>query len=194
MISARPGFARSSKPGCFEEYKAVLTAIWTAAGGNPVVDLGCGEAHVTKHFDGIYVDLIVRPTAPGKTMRFDIREAPARLAPFRYNLMVMSDVIEHLLPEDALALLKGMERICAAQFIFTPIGPFKMDPEATDPDSHKSAWYPEQFWEAGWEVLAYDAYHHFEGGQILGAFFAWKFRDTPTPPAEAVLQMAGIEL
>ena len=165
MISARPGFARSSKPGCFEEYKAVLTAIWTAAGGNPVVDLGCGEAHVTKHFDGIYVDL-----------------------------MVMSDVIEHLLPEDALALLKGMERICAAQFIFTPIGPFKMDPEATDPDSHKSAWYPEQFWEAGWEVLAYDAYHHFEGGQILGAFFAWKFRDTPTPPAEAVLQMAGIEL
>jgi hypothetical protein len=194
VISTRTGFARSSKPGCFEEYKAILTAIWQLAGGNPIVDLGCGEAHVTKHFDGIYVDLVVRPTAPAKTMQFDITEAPSRLRNFSYNLMVLSDTIEHLKPEGGAALLEGMDRLCRAQFVFTPIGPFILAPDATDPDSHKSAWYPEQFWEDGWEVLAYDAYHHFEGGRILGAFFAWKFRDTPTPPVEAVLQMAGIEL
>lgn len=196
MLDQTPGWARITKPGDFPEYKAILTAIYEMAGGPKSLDLGCGEAHVTKGFDSDYVDLVVRPTAPGKTMCFDIREAPQRLArvPFRYNLLIMSDVIEHLEPGDAVRLLDGMEAICHATFIFTPVGPYKLDPKATDPDSHKSAWYPEQFWNGGWEVLEYPAYHRFSGGQILGAFFAWQFRQAPTPPAEAVLQAAGIEL
>lgn len=194
MISTKPSWARTTRPGTFEEYKAILTAIYDCAGGNPIVDLGCGEAHVTKHWDGVYVDLVVRPTAPGKTMQFDIREAPQRLAKFQYNLLVMSDVIEHLTAEDGIELVEGMDGICKARFIFTPIGPCWMNDKATDPDTHKSAWYPEQFWNDGWEVLAYDAYHRWDGGGILGAFFAWKFRDANTPPAEAILQMAGLEL
>lgn len=194
MICATPGWGRTTRPGSFEEYKAILTAIWKMAGGNPILDLGVGEGHVTKDFDGVYVDLVIRPTAPGKTMQFDIRDAPEKLKGHEFNLMVLSDVLEHLEPEDGVLLLDRMMKLCKARFVFTPIGPFRLQPGATDPDSHKSAWYPEQFWDDGWEVLAYDAYHRFEGGQILGAFFAWQFTHMPTPTAEAVLQMAGLEL
>ena len=194
MIDQTLGWARVNRAGEFEEYKAFFLALYELAGGPKMLDLGTGEAHVTKHLECDHVDLVLRPTAPGKTMQFDIREAPKKLAKFRYNLVLMSDVIEHLLPDDACTLLDGLEANCGATVIFTPVGPYKLDPTSTDPDAHKSAWYPEQFFNAGWEVMEYPSYHRFEGGQILGAFFAWQFRNSLTPSAEEVCHKAGLSL
>ena len=184
----------SDRPGCFEDYKAILTAIYNLAGGNPILDLGTGEAHVTKHWDGVYVDLVIRPTSPGKTMQFDILDAPERLKGHSYNLMVMSDVIEHLKKFDGQQLLDRLDILCKAMFVFTPIGPYWMEPNATHPDAHKSSWLPAEFEQQGWEVLAMPRYHVFAGSEILGAFFAWKFRDTVNPSVDQVLKLAGIEV
>jgi hypothetical protein len=194
MISLDAGWARMMRGGTFPEYKAILIALYEMSGGPKLLDLGTGEAHVTKNLQADYVDLVLRPTAPGKTMQFDIREAPNKLGKFKYNLLLMSDVIEHLLPEDANVLLDAMEANCGSTAIFTPVGPYKLNPTSTDPDAHKSAWTPEQFWSAGWEVLEMPTFHRFEGGEILGAFWAWQFRSSPTPSAEAVLEKAGISL
>jgi hypothetical protein len=194
MISADPGWARIMRGGSFEEYKAILTALYHMAGGPKMLDLGVGEGHVTKHFEADYADLVIRPTAPAKTIKMDIRDAPKRFAKFRYNLLLMSDVIEHMLPHDAMGLMEDMQKICSATCIFTPVGPWKLDPTSTDPDAHKSGWTPEQFWMAGWEILEMPTYHRFEGGEILGSFFAWQFRDSITPSAESVLHKAGLEL
>lgn len=187
-------FKTTEKAGSFEDYKAILTAIWQLAGGNPILDLGVGEGHVTKHFDGDYVDLVLRPTSPAKTMQFDIRDAPTRLAKFSYKLMIMSDVIEHLSKTDAIKLLRDMWPRTRAMFIFTPIGPWKLDWKNPHPDAHKSGWLPYEFWCDGWEVMAWTRYHRFEGGEELGAFFAWKFRDEPTPSTSLVLKKAGVTL
>ena len=184
----------TDRPGCFEEYKAILTAIYKMAGGNPIVDLGVGEGHVTKEWDGVYMDLVVRPTAPGKTMKADILDAPKILAQFNYNLMIMSDVIEHLPKQPARRLLADMDALCKARFIFTPLGPYHEQPNATHPDAHKSSWMPGEFSGLNWEVLAYRRYHIFSGEAALGAFFAWKFRDEPTPTVAEVLKLAGISL
>lgn len=182
------------RPGCFEDFKAILTAVWGRAGKNPTLDLGCGEAHVTKHFDGVYVDIVPRPTQPGKTMHFDILDAPERLKEFRFKLLVMADVIEHLKKFDGQQLLDRMALTCDAMFIFTPIGPYWTEANATHPDAHKSAWFPKGFDDAGWEVLAYNRYHIFSGSETLGAFFAWKFNHEPNPSVAEILRIAGITL
>ena len=192
--SKDPGWARIGKKSDFPEHKAILTAIYQLAGGPRMLDLGCGEAHVTKGFDGDYVDLVVRPTAPGKTIRDDIRNAPKRFAKFHYNLLVMTDSIEHLTQDDGAELLHKMEPICAATAIFTPVGPCHMDEKATDPDTHKSAWTPEQFWMQGWEIIEIPCCHRYDDGTMLGAFWAFQFRNTDTPTAEAVLHAAAIDL
>lgn len=189
-----PGWARCSKPGDFSEYKALLVALYNLAGGPKALDLGCGEAHVTKDLECDYVDLVLRPTAPGKTMQFDIREAPKKLAKFHYNLLIMTDVIEHLTCPDGFDLLDGMEKICGATVIFTPVGPWRIKPDSTHVDEHKSAWWPEAFWLKGWEVIEFPRYHRFEGGEELGAFFSWQFRDRITPSAEEVCNRANLSL
>jgi hypothetical protein len=193
-VSLDPGWARMNRKNDFPEHKAILTALYELAGGPRMLDLGTGEAHITKNFEGDYVDLVIRPTAPGKTIRDDIRNAPKRFAGFKYNLLIMGDSLEHLTQSDGADLLEDMEKICGATAIFTPVGPWKLNPEATDPDSHKSAWTPEMFWFSGWEVLEMPTCHRFEGGEFLGAFWAWQFRNAVTPPAEAVLQHAGLDL
>lgn len=184
----------TQRPGCFEEYRDILMAVWKLAGGNPIVDLGVGEGHVTKHMDGVYVDLVVRPTSPAKTMNFDLRDAPERLKVHKFNLMVMSDVIEHLRKFDGQQVLDRMDILCKAMFVFTPIGPYHTDPSQTHPDAHKSAWFPKEFTDAGWVVLSYPRYHIFAGNEVLGAFFAWKFRDEVTPSVKTVLELAGVKL
>ena len=184
----------TQKPGCFEDYKAILNAIYQLAGGQTAVDLGCGEAHVTKHWNCVYVDSVIRPTSPGKTIQMDMRDAPSHLQIFRYDLMVMSDSLEHLTKFDGLRLLEGMDQICRARFVFTPLGPYHMDPTATHPDAHKSAWFPKEFEDMSWEVLSYPRYHIFSGGEVLGAFFAWDFHDSINPTADQVLKLAGVAL
>lgn len=196
MISERKGFVRSTAPGTFADYKAILEAIYELAGRGACLDLGTGESHVTKNFDrdSLLVDLVVRPNPHLPVLEMDIRDVPLKFSHRRFNLMLMSDVIEHLHDADARRLITGASAICGAIAIFTPVGPFKLNPEATDPDSHKSAWTPEQFWAEGWEVWEWPCFHHFEGGRILGAFWAWKFIQGVTPPVEAVAQMAGVDL
>lgn len=184
----------TQKPGCFEDFKAILIAVWELAGFDPVLDLGCGEAHVTKNFNGVYVDLVLRPTSPAKTMQFDMLDAPERLKAHHYNLLVMADSLEHVRKFDGEQLLQRMDLLCGAMFVFTPIGPYWCEPTATHPDAHKSAWMPKEFDDAGWEVLAYPRYHIFAGNDTLGAFFAWKFRDKPNPSVAEVLKLARLTL
>lgn len=187
-----PGWPRIAGPCDFKEYKAILDALYERAGRGSFLDLGAGEAHATKDYNGVYVDLVVRPTAPGKTMQFDIREAPERLKQHRFNMALMSDVIEHLTDDDARKLLRELKPLTRSRVIFTPVGPYWMQPEATDPDSHKSAWYPEEFHANGWSVIEHPTYHRFKDGKILGAFWAWKWEAGIQPTAESILLRAGI--
>ena len=186
---------RVLRKGDFEEHRAILTALFEMAGGHSCIDLGCGEAHVTQHFsDVLLVDEVVRnnPTAP--VFCCDMRKAVymQNVCMRHFDLGVMTDSIEHLSRSDAMAVLKKLSGFCNAIAIFTPVGPWHLDPTSTDPDAHKSAWYPEEFSVNGWAVVEYPTYHRFEAGEILGAFWAWKFMREATPTPAEVFARANL--
>lgn len=198
MISQVQCWPRIHRKGDFPEYKAILTSLFQHAGGRSCLDLGCGEAHVTQNFAGaVLVDSVVRqnPRVPviahDMTTWMDIPSLQHR----RFDLLFMGDSIEHLRRQSALDLLTDSQRYCRAMAIFTPVGPWHMDEESTDPDAHKSAWHPEEFSAAGWSVVEYPSYHRYEAGEQLGAFWAWSWMAgarTPTP--EEIYAHAGVSL
>ena len=127
--------------------------------------------------------------------QMDIRWAPDlfRRDNRRFNLAVMTDVIEHLLPADADKIIVDLEPFTKATVIFTPCGPWRLDPTATDPDSHKSSWMPGDFAAKEWTVWEWPSFHGPVDGQILGAFWAWRFRDGQ-PTVQAVAERAGVAI
>ena len=181
----------------FEEFSRILNAVYDLAGRGPAIDLGCGEAHVTRNWGMcVLTDLVARNGIGRSVEQIDIRWVPEwfRRDNRRVNLVVMTDSIEHLTAPDATKLLYEMANLSKAMVIFTPSGPMKLDEKATDPDTHKSAWWPADFAKDGWTVWEWPNYHHFEGGEIFGAFWAWKWREGETPSVETVAAKAGVAI
>lgn len=184
---------RTRRAGTFEEYRRILEVLFKLSGGTSCIDLGCGEAHVTQHFPNtLLVDLVPRLNPKLPVAQWDMREAPLKLDRQTFDLMLMADSIEHLSKEDGTRLLQGMRFHSKLQVVFVPLGPWKVDSESLHPDSHKSAWHPEEFRDQGWEVWEWPTYHRFEGGEILGAFWAWHGR--PNPFVSEVAKLANVEL
>ena len=180
----------TERAGDGAEYTRILNAIYALIGGGAAVDLGCGEAHTTKNWPMCtLVDLVQRASADRWIEALDIRLAPALFAreQRKYNLTVISDVIEHLTRADGDKLIADMEPITKAMFIFTPIGPYKLDENSKDPDVHKSAWTPEEFEALGWQVWAWPNYHPF-----VGSFYAWKWNNAVTPSVDIVAKAARV--
>lgn len=192
---------RIQRKGDFDEYKAVLTALFHTAGGRACLDLGCGEAHVTQHFAGsVLVDLVPRLNAKIPVIPMDIRAAPKNAviaAHGPYSLALLSDSLEHLTKQDGTQLLAQLAKRSwvKAIAVFAPVGPcLRYDESSTDPDVHKSAWHPEEFAELEWEVVEYPSYHRYDGGAIIGAFWAWKWLDAPTPKTHEIYARAHAAL
>jgi hypothetical protein len=189
-VTTRRGGERDTKD--FEEYRNILTAIYDLAGRGAAVDLGCGEAQVTRDWGMCtLVDSVRAPQLWRTIEKMDMRQAPATFAKDnrRFNLLIMTDSIEHLTKEDGFRLLTDMAPLCKATVIFTPVGAYKMDVFSTDPDVHKSGWLPEEFERAGWSVWEWSNYH-----PDVGAFWAWKWADGKTPTVEEVAAKAGVEI
>ncbi len=89
----------------------------------------------------------------------------------QYDILIASDFLEHLTYNDGCIFLSLIDHISEKQIIFTPIGDYMTNPEATNPDHHKSGWTPTQFNELGWGTIAISTFHP----QLnCGAFFAFK--------------------
>ena len=189
-VTTRRGGEHDTKD--FEEYRNILTAIYDLAGRGAAVDLGCGEAQVTRDWGMCsLVDMVRAPYLWRTIEKMDMRDAPALFIEDcrRFNLMVMTDSIEHLLREDAEKLLVAMAPLCKAMVIFTPVGPYNMDVASVDPDVHKSAWTPQEFNDSGWVVWEWPNYH-----PNVGAFWAWRWMDGKTPSVEEVAAKAGVAI
>lgn len=89
----------------------------------------------------------------------------------QYDLCICSDGIEHLDTITGWDLLEQMTRIAHLTIIFTPLGPYILNEQATHPDAHKSAWWPEELEGMGWTTQVYPNWHL---GLGIGAFFAHK--------------------
>jgi ubiquinone/menaquinone biosynthesis C-methylase UbiE len=82
-----------------------------------------------------------------------------------FDMVVATDIIEHVEKEEALDVLKEIDRIARKiSIIFTPRGFFdtpRLQPEAvhSDLDVHKSGWQPEEFEALGYKVNLLPDFH-----------------------------------
>lgn len=85
----------------------------------------------------------------------------------RYNVVTCLDGIEHLSKFQGYQLLTRMESMSDTQILFTPLGEHMVEPESTDPKTHKCGWWPDDL--MGYASIVFPNYHgHF------GAFFFWR--------------------
>lgn len=145
-----------------------------------LLDLCCGECTGTSLLQckfHVGIDVVDWPTRPllSQYLKCDALDfCLFSLEGFHFNLCICSDGLEHLPREAGLKLLKALPAFVAPlSIIFTPIGPWKLDADATHPDTHKSAWLPEELEAIGWNVVAFPNWHQTLG---VGAFFASKGR------------------
>jgi hypothetical protein len=104
------------------------------------------------------------------------------------DCVYLIDVIEHLVKEDALRLLKETEKICKQQIvIFTPLGFLPQNhPDGIDAwglhgghmQEHKSGWVPDDF-NDNWDIYYSEVFHEYNnlGNKFetpYGALFAIK--------------------
>jgi hypothetical protein len=168
------GWTVTYRIGTREECIRIVAAFYQAAGGAPMLDLGCRSAPLTKDFNGAWMECDPQPDTPKLAIIGDIRTAPQVFKGQSFNLLIMTDVIEHLTREHALELLYNMAPLCRSALIFTPTGPWLIGEDFGNPHSHKSAWMPAEFHDDGWLIWEWPQFHHIPDGKVLGAFFAWK--------------------
>ncbi len=147
-----------------------------------LLDLCCNECTATaslKWDHHVAVDVVDWPTRK-RVDSFFLRDAVAFLADEgglsgygdgRFDVCICSDGIEHLTKQNGLKLLTEVPRVARLSILFTPLGPYMLDPTATHPDAHKSAWLPEELEALGWQTKSFPAWHPTLN---VGAFFAWK--------------------
>jgi len=87
----------------------------------------------------------------------DLILGDARYMPFRdkvFNLLIASEILEHLPREDGFRLLKEMERICKDRIITSTPSKFFEQEELNDNphQRHVSHWKEEDFVKSGYEV------------------------------------------
>lgn len=187
LRTVRPGFTEAPRA------KAIVKAIYDLAGGEPAIDLGCGECLLTDGLQGVFMEVEPRDKTPKTAIIGDIMDAPRRFGHRTFNLMLLIDVIEHLTKDNGRALLAGMWLNCGAQLVFTPTGEMWLS-EDPGPHVHRSGWTPEEFWTEGWNIWEWPIFHAFSNWGSHGAFWAWRFKHKETPTPEAIAKLAGISL
>lgn len=183
---------RTFRGGTKHESVRIVRTIYQMTGGAPMLDLGCRSAQLTRRLDGAWVEVDPQPDTPPQAHIIDLRRAPEYFAGETFNLLIMTDVIEHLERLDALSLLRDMKPSTQGTLIFTPVGLFA--PSITNgPHSHRSGWSPEEFVANDYSVWEWPSFHRFENGDIRGAFWAWKLREG-TPSVFEVAERAHVKI
>lgn len=163
-------------PGSAEVYLDLLKIICGDTTGKSMVDIGCYHAPYTPMLGfakRTYVDPLDRKLDyEGEQQYFVQGDAIAYLQSCqKVDVAISSDSLEHFHLDQGLQLLALMAEKSDKQVIFTPLGEWmvNLDPENTDPDTHKTGWWPEMLDGYATVVLP-----HFHPALNAGAFFAWK--------------------
>jgi hypothetical protein len=170
---------QSTRPGSLDLWLDVMLHLLDQhfPSGKPLslLDLCCGEMTNTSrlHFaHSVHVDVQDMPNRP-PGFRFIHADVLADHPVFHehYDVALCSDGIEHLRTGQAAELLLKMEKCATLAVLFTPLGDYMVEPDATHPDRHKSGWLPETFRDIGFHTATFPNWHPTLN---CGAFFAWK--------------------
>jgi len=145
---------------------AVKLALRKALEGcQSVLDVGCGAAPTMRQlgvprsvgFEGYQpsIDLAKKLNTHDEMIKGDLRDLNAQFQPKQFDAVIAMDVIEHVVKEDGLQLMKDMERIATKRVVlFTPCG-FLPQRQAANDDlqAHLSGWEPDEMRGYGYKVV-----------------------------------------
>lgn len=143
-----------------------------------LLDLGCNEMTGTRHlrFGNVTaVDVEDCPLRP-REFNFVQKDALEFVREHRsdwFDVIIASDFIEHLDKHTAFRLLARTILLTNLEIIFTPLGDYCVNPNATSPHEHRSGWMPEELERIGFKTEVYPNWHP---TLQTGAFFAWRDR------------------
>jgi SAM-dependent methyltransferase len=133
-------------------------------GCDRVLDVGCGASLTMRqlgvsHATGIdgfkpSVDQARKINSHDEMLHGDVRELDRYFRPKQFDACVALDVIEHLVKEDGIKLMRNMEKIAAGRVLFlTPSG-FLPQKHATNDDlqEHLSGWESSEMASLGYKV------------------------------------------
>jgi ubiquinone/menaquinone biosynthesis C-methylase UbiE len=137
-----------------------------------ILDVGCGKGEFTKSLFNLDKSSIIFPYTIGldifipslliaKKICDDVVRCDIKFLPIRAescNIVLASQVIEHLTKNEGLNLMKDLERVSKEAIIITvPVGQnSKQHLEDNNPwQTHRSAWYPDEFKARGFKVYGY---------------------------------------
>ena len=134
--------------------------------GSSVLDIGCGDwkfmAHIIKKHSDIkaygvdlfvpYIDKAKKTKVYKKIFKKDVRSI--KFSPKSFDIVLASQVVEHLKKKESLSLIKNMELIASRKVIIgTPNGYFPRGVyESNELQKHNSYWYVEDFNKLGYKV------------------------------------------
>jgi len=145
---------------------AVKLALRNAlAGCDSVLDIGCGASPTMRQLGpsrlvGVEgykpaVEQARQLKTHDEIIHGDVKALAQLFKPKQFDACVALDVIEHLVKEDGIQLMRDMERIAAKKVIFfTPCG-FLPQRHASNDDlqEHLSGWEPAEMRDYGYDVI-----------------------------------------
>lgn len=152
------------------------------AGCENLLDIGCGADSPAKWLDvpfKVGVDrwevALQRSRARGIHHAYiaaDALDAPNLFPPQSFDLVLLSDLIEHLPKPDGEKLLSSVERLASKRVVvFTPNGFVAQDSVEGNPwQRHVSGWYPLDFRKRGYTVMGINGWRPLRKER---AFFRW---------------------
>jgi len=165
-----------------------LTYHWIIAqqmkGFKSVLDVGCGDGDVMailnndRKFNVTGIDLFkpfinrARKTGAYKKLLIgDIRDLEFNDGSF--DVVLSSQVVEHLKKKEALRMIKEMERIAKKRVIiatvvgFLPFHPIDGDDDGNDLQEHKSGWEVDEFRKLGYTVFGQGSRMFYREGGVI---------------------------
>lgn len=142
-----------------------------------LIDLCCGRMGNTgllKFERSLHVDLTDYDERPRATnfLKHDALTLPDYFDGI-FEVALCSDGIEHLFKIQGLQLIERMTRLSKTQIIFTPLGEYMVDANATSPENHRSGWRADDFPES-WSTQEFPNWHP---TLKIGALWAWHSND-----------------
>lgn len=147
-------------------------------GMESVLDVGCGDnsplVRVKKKFRSVGVDTFAPSIKKSKKNKIhddykigDILELDSFFKPKSFDAVIALDVVEHFVKQDALNLIKSMEKVARKKvIILTPNGFAKQDAYNGNPfQEHKSGWSISDFKKLGYKIRGMRGFKLIRGGE-----------------------------
>jgi len=164
------------KHACFSGTNAILHYLSTDkhfVSDTPkvILDIGCGKGSLMKSLldankqivtsftvglDIFLPSLLIAKKVYDNVLRCDVKFLPFRKATF--DIVISTQVIEHLTKDIGLRLLKDIERISKEMVILTIPVDYNEKQHLEDENPwqiHRSAWHPDEFKMCGFSVYGY---------------------------------------